>query len=344
MIIDKTEVGEGHPTFIIAEIAQAHDGSLGTAHAYIDAIAKTGVDAIKFQTHIASAESTLDEKFRINCFPQDATRYDYWKRMEFSAEEWAGLAEHAKDRGLIFLSTPFSIEAADLLNKLNVPAWKIGSGELSNYLLLEYLMATKKPLLLSTGMSSWPEIDDVVGFISKGAVDFALLQCSSSYPCPVEQLGLNVLNELAAKYGCPVGLSDHSGLIFPGIAAAVIGANIVEVHAVFSRDCFGPDVTSSLTISELSKLVEGIHYINAAIKNPVDKNIQANKLQIMRKMFNKSIYVKNPIKAGHILETKDLIMKKPGNGILGSRLYEVVGKRVLCNYAEGEMLRSVDLK
>jgi N-acetylneuraminate synthase len=344
MIIDGIEIGEGHPTFIIAEIAQAHDGSLGTAHAYIDAVARTGVDAIKFQTHIASAESTIDEKFRINCFPQDATRYDYWERMEFSAEEWAGLAEHSKDKGLIFLSTPFSIEAADLLNKLNVPAWKIGSGEISNYLLLEYLMATRKPMILSTGMSSWSEIDDVVDFISKGSVDFALLQCSSVYPCPVEQLGLNVLKELAAKYRCPVGLSDHSGLIFPGIAAAVIGANIVEVHAVFSRDCFGPDVTSSLTIPELSKLVEGIHYINAAIKNPVDKNIQANKFQEMRNMFNKSIYIKNSIKAGHILDTRDLIMKKPGNGILGSRLYEVVGKQVLCDYAEGEMLRSVDLK
>src|SRR6185312_6966331 len=147
--IDDREVGEGRPCYLIAEVAQAHDGSIGMAHAFIDAAADAGVDAIKFQTHIADAESTLDEKFRIKMSGQDQTRYDYWKRMEFSAEEWAGLSQHARERGLTFLSSVFSVPALQLLDRLGVPAWKFGSGEIVTSDLLDAAIATGKPLLIS---------------------------------------------------------------------------------------------------------------------------------------------------------------------------------------------------
>src|SRR5215467_9214956 len=138
---------------IVAEVAQAHDGSLGTAHAFIDACARAGADAIKFQTHIAAAESSPGEPWRIKFSRQDASRYDYWKRMEFTEEQWAGLALHAKERGLIFLSSPFSSEAMDLLDRLGMEAWKVGSGEIGNTPLIQRMAKTGKPVLLSSVMS-----------------------------------------------------------------------------------------------------------------------------------------------------------------------------------------------
>ena len=170
-------LGPGYPCLIIAEIAQAHDGSLGMAHAYIDAAAKAGADAIKFQTHIAEAESTISEPWRVKFSYQDDTRYDYWKRMEFSQEQWAGLAKHANDKGLIFLSSPFSNEAVDLLLQIDTPAWKIASGEVNNSSLFTRILNTKLPILISSGMSSLSELDEVVNLTNSAGVPFALLQC-----------------------------------------------------------------------------------------------------------------------------------------------------------------------
>src|SRR5437763_1720168 len=144
---------------IIGEVGQAHNGSLGMAHAFIDAIANAGADAVKFQTHIASAESTAAEPWRIRFSPQDSTRYEYWKRMEFSEEQWLGLKKHADERGLLFLSSPFSVEAVQLLQRVGVPAWKVASGEISNVPLFEALARTELPVLMSTGMSDLSEID-----------------------------------------------------------------------------------------------------------------------------------------------------------------------------------------
>ena len=147
------------PCFIIGEIAQAHDGSLGTAHAYIDAVAATGADAVKFQTHIASEESSALDTWRVKFSRQDATRYDYWKRMEFTAEQWAGLKQHAEEKGLVFLSSPFSLAAIDLLERLGMAAWKVASGEVTNRLFLDAMIATKKPVLVSSGMSYLAELE-----------------------------------------------------------------------------------------------------------------------------------------------------------------------------------------
>ena len=153
IVISGREIGLGRPAFIIAEVAQAHDGSLGAAHAFIDVAADAGVDAIKFQTHIAAAESTLDEPFRVRFSAQDQTRYAYWRRMEFAPEQWQGLADHARDRDLVFLSSAFSLEAVRMLAGIGMPAWKVGSGEIASSSLLEAMCETGAPILLSTGMS-----------------------------------------------------------------------------------------------------------------------------------------------------------------------------------------------
>ena len=148
-------MGRGHPCLLVAEIGQAHDGQLTLAHEYIDRVADTGADAVKFQTHIAEAESTAQEPWRVS-FAKDASRYDYWKRMEFTQAEWTGLFEHAADVGLIFLSSPFSLEAVDLLESVGVPAWKTGAGEIATLPLLEHMAHTGKPVCCPPGCPPEP--------------------------------------------------------------------------------------------------------------------------------------------------------------------------------------------
>jgi N-acetylneuraminate synthase len=329
---------------IVGEVAQTHDGSLGTAHAYIDAIAGAGAGAVKFQTHIAEFESTPGEPWRIEFSRQDATRYDYWKRMEFTEAQWRGLADHALERGLVFLSSPFSHEAVDMLERVGVPAWKVGAGEISNLPMIEKMSRTGKPVILSTGMSGWDELDAAVDCVRSNGAEPAVLQCTTAYPCPPEKLGLNVIAELRDRYRCVGGLSDHSGTIYAGLAAATLGAQIIEVHVAFSRECFGPDVIASITTQELKQLVEGVRFIERALANPVDKEAMAVDLVELRRVFGKSITAARDLQAGHVIAAGDLAFKKPGTGIPAARASEVTGRRLKRAVAAGSMLTEEDFE
>ena len=338
---------EGRPAWarclVIGEVAQAHDGSLGMAHAFIDAIAEAGADAIKFQTHIAEAESTPEEPWRVKFSRQDVRRYDYWRRMEFTEAQWEGLRAHAEERSLLFLSSPFSVEAIDLLERVGVAAWKIASGEVSNPVLFDRLLATDRPVIVSTGMSDFAEIDTVVERVTAHGRPLALLQCTSAYPCPPEQIGLNVLGELRTRYGCGVGLSDHSGTIYPGLAAAALGADVVEVHVAFSREMFGPDVVASVTTAELRQLVEGIRFIEQSLAHPVDKDAVAAAMAPMRRLFTKSIVTRTDLEAGTVLRREHLTVKKPGTGLPAERLGEVLGHRLRHDLAANTLLQETHL-
>lgn len=317
-----------HPerSLVVAEVAQAHDGSLGLAHAHIDAIADAGADVVKFQTHIAAAESTPSEPFRIPCFPQDGSRYEYWQRMEFSEEQWRGLAAHATERGLVFLSSPFSLEAVDLLVRIGVPGWKIASGEITNDRLLRAVAATGRPVVLSSGMSTLAELDAAVTLLRENGNAVGVLQCTSAYPCPPERVGLNVLELLRARFRCPVGLSDHSGTIWPGLAAFFSGGRILEVHVTLSREMFGPDVASSITTEELRQLVEGLRFCERMATHPVDKDEMARSLEEMRSTFTRSLVAARDLPAGTVLAVGDLDCRKPGTGIPEARMGDVVGR------------------
>lgn len=321
-------VGPGQRCLIVAEVAQAHDGSLGAAHAFIDAIAAAGADAVKFQTHIASAESTPEEPWRIKFSLQDATRYDYWKRMEFTESQWVGLKNHTEERGLLFLSSPFSFEAVDLLKRVGVAAWKIPSGETSNWPMLDRMIATGLPILLSTGMSSLNEIDDAVKRIGQKKIPLVVFQCTTAYPCPADKVGLNLISVFRERYGCSVGLSDHSGTIYPGLAAATLGIQMLEIHVTFSREMFGPDVPASVTTGDLRQLVEGVRFIEKMMCNPVDKEDMARDLEDLRSMFTKSVVARKDLPAGTVLQLEDLTLKKPGTGIPAARLSEIIGRRL----------------
>jgi N,N'-diacetyllegionaminate synthase len=337
------DIGNAGRCFVVGEIAQAHDGSLGMAHAYIDAIAAAGADAVKFQTHIAEAESSPAEPWRVRFSPQDASRFDYWKRMEFREDQWLGLKEHADRKGLVFLSSPFSDVAVDLLERVGMPAWKIASGEINNQLLLERVAATGKPVLLSSGMSGFAEIERVTRWLQTQSVPVAVMQCSSSYPTPPEKVGLNLLGEYRSRFSCPVGLSDHSGTIFAGLAAATLGADLLEIHVTMSREMFGPDVIASVTTSELAQMVQGIRFIERAHAAPLDKDAVAPEYEGLRQIFTKSLHVVRDLPAGSRLQREHLIAKKPGNGIAADKVDTIVGRTLLNDVKKGAMLKLEDL-
>lgn len=329
---------------IIAEVAQAHDGSLGMAHAFIDSAAAAGADAVKFQTHIAAAESTAGEPWRVKFSKQDATRYDYWKRMEFAPEQWAGLKAHAEDKGLVFLSSPFSTEAVELLRRLDVSAWKVASGELTNLPMLAEMGKDKRPIMLSSGMSPFAEIDAAVQVVRQAGSAFSIFQCTTQYPSPPEKIGLNVLAELRERYGCAVGLSDHSGTIFPGLAAAAAHSiEVLEVHLTLSRDMFGPDVVASVTPAELKQLVDGVRFVERMHAAPADKTAVGDDVAAMRKLFFKSVVAARDLTPGTMLTLADLALKKPGTGIPAADVGTLVGRQINRAIARDEQIALKDL-
>jgi N,N'-diacetyllegionaminate synthase len=338
---DATTLQHGR-CLIIAEVGLAHDGSLGLAHAFIDEAARGGADAVKFQTHIATAESTPAEPFRVTFSRQDATRYDYWKRMEFTEAQWRGLAEHAAERGLMFLSSPFSVEAVELLTRIGMPMWKIASGEVGNRLLLDAVIATGRPVLLSSGMSDLAEVDAAVARVKSAGLPLGVMQCTTAYPCPPERVGLNMLSVYRQRYGCFVGLSDHSGTVFPGIAAAAHGSDLLEVHVTMSRGMFGPDVPASVTFEELRQLVDGVRFVETMNANPIDKDAVAAGMAPLRAIFTRSLVARQPLAAGTVIGEAHLAVKKPGTGLSPDRLPELVGRTLRRALAADELIREDD--
>jgi len=285
--------GWNHRTIISAEIGNSHDGSLGNCYALAEAIANAGADAIKMQCHIGAIESSGAEQFpdRFQFHPQDATRRDYWKRMEFSRLQWTDLADFVHCYGKQLIVSPFCIPALDRIADL--ADWiKIASGQLDWDELLDAIGKSGKPTVVSTGMAGqqdwvktsqgWrqksdaarSEIDRAINdhLRPKRREDCIVLQCTTAYPCPLKWIGLNKVYEFSRQQFVLGGLSDHSGVIWPGIAAAVLGAHMVEVHVCWDKRQFGADASSSLTIDELRQLVEGVRAIEEMRRHPVNKN------------------------------------------------------------------------
>ena len=329
---------------IIVEIGQAHDGSLGMAHAYIDAVAKTGCNAIKFQTHIAEAESCLYEPFRVKFSKQDTSRFAYWKRMEFSLEQWKDLKEHCDEVGIEFMSSPFSNAAVDLLEEVGIKRYKVGSGEVNNFVLLEKIAKTGKPIIISSGMSSIDELDKTVDFLKERNVVYSILQCTTSYPTAPQQYGMNVIQEFKERYQVPIGFSDHSSSMEACIAAATLGAEILEFHVVFDREMFGPDAKSSLTMQETTQLVKSVNNIAVALQNPIDKRDNSNYSEL-KSIFEKSLAVNRNLPKGHCITFEDLETKKPkGYGIPANEYESILGKKLTSNIKQWNFLNYSDFK
>ena len=329
--------------YIIGEIGQAHEGSFGMAHSYIDALAESGVDAVKFQMHIAEAESSKNEVFRVPFPYSTETRMEYWKRMEFTVEQWISLKKHCVDRNLDFLATPSCIQAVELLEKLDVSRYKVGSGDTFNLLLLERIAQTGKEIIVSTGMSSQEELDITCQFLNKRDVRFSLLQCTSSYPTQASQWGLNQVAKLRRRYNVPTGFSDHSGDIYACLAAATLGAEILEFHVTFDRRSYGPDSASSLTIDQVKMLTTGVRQIAIALQNPMERTV-VTEFQAVKNIFEKSLAINKDLPAGHVLTLQDLESKKPKGMGTPVHLYEqILGKRLSRDMKKWAFLNETDI-
>jgi N,N'-diacetyllegionaminate synthase len=313
-----------HKCYTIAEVGQGHEGSLGLAHSYIEAISKTGTDAVKFQMHIAESESSIFENFRVNFSYEDKTRFDYWKRMEFTIEQWDGLKRHSEEVGLDFICSPFSMMAVDILEKMNLKSYKIGSGEAHNKLLLERVAKTGKPIFLSNGLSNDHDLLNAISWINPFNSNLSLFQCTTKYPTSPEDWGLNKINILKEKFGLPVGYSDHSGDIFSCLAACTLGAEYLEFHVVFDKQMFGPDSTSSLTFNQTNDLIKGV---NAIVKSKNSQTVQNIMETELKNLFGKSLCVNKDMDKGQKISINDLETKKPfGKGIDTIQFSKIIGK------------------
>jgi N-acetylneuraminate synthase len=306
--------------FVVAEAGMNHDGSLGNAIRMAEVASQCGADAVKFQLHDAPAETTRDAPSPP--YFRHETRWEYFQRTAFSDEEWARLKEACERAGIEFVCSVFSTEAVERLERLGVGRYKIGSGEVTNLELVRRVAQTGKPVLLTSGMSSWDELDAAV---EAAGEDVTVMQCTSEYPTPPEHVGLNVLAELRERYGKPVGFSDHSLGNFAAFAAVTLGAVVVEKHFTLSNDAYGPDASLAMEPDELEDLVEGIRSIETMLENPVDKN-DLDGLREMKLVFEKSVVSTREIPAGAEISREMLAAKKPGTGIPARRLPEVLGR------------------
>jgi sialic acid synthase SpsE len=327
-------IGEGFPALIIAEIGNNHDGKYGQAKKLIREAGKTGCDVVKFQTHIAF-EEMIDDGTVPAHFKEP--RYKFVTRMQLTAAEHRALKKYAESLGLIFLSSPFSEKAADLLTDIGVSAFKIASGEVTNIPFLRYLARKRKPMLLSTGMSTIKEIDRAVDEILKYNSNLVLMQCTSKYPCPYEDAGLDMIPQLKKRYGLPVGFSDHTPTIYTSVASIALGSCAVEKHFTIDKTLYGPDHKASLIGEEMRSLVEGVRSVEKAMK-PFDKDSLAG-LQSVRDTFQKSIVAKRDIPANTRITVAMLSQKKPGTGIPAFCLDSLIGKRTRSAVQSNTLLR-----
>lgn len=324
---------------IIAEIGSVHDGSFGNACRLIEAAASCGADTVKFQTHLAEAE-TLPDAPSPSYFKGES-RVEYFRRTAFTLAQWRSLSQHAAACGLEFLSSPFSLEAVDLLEEIGISAYKIPSGEVSNLPLLERIVQTGKPVLLSSGMSDWRELDLAVETLKPGG-PLTILQCSSVYPCPPEKVGLNVMVEMARRYRLPVGFSDHTiGLAAP-IAAAAMGASVIEKHFTFSRLMYGSDACHSMEPPEFKIMAQALCEVWTMLQHPVDKGNCSGYAQ-MKVVFEKSIVTACALPAGTVIQRHHLAFKKPGDGIPAAEYQRIIGRKTAVELPANHKLRKEDL-
>jgi N-acetylneuraminate synthase len=310
---------------LVAEVGSVHDGSFGNALRLIDTAAWAGATTVKFQTHLAAHETVRDAP--TPSYFSAEPRYEYFERTGFSPAQWARLRDHAEDSGLAFMSSPFSIEAVKLLEDIGVSTYKVASGEVSNVPMLEALADTGKPIYVSSGMSSWDELDLAVRTLSTGTSSLVLLQCTSAYPCPPERVGLNVLSQMRQRYGKPVGLSDHTLGIAAPVAAAALGATVIEKHMTFSRRMYGSDAPLASEPEEWRAMAEAVSQVATMLAHPVDKDA-VNEVRDMKTVFEKSVVAAVRIARGTVLQRQHLAFKKPGTGIPARSYAQVIGRRV----------------
>jgi N,N'-diacetyllegionaminate synthase len=326
---------------VIAEIGSVHDGSFGNAKKAIELASYCGADAVKFQTHLAEAESRSDAPRP--AYFQDESRIDYFRRTGFSEEQWLELRKLSEKLNLQFISSPFALEAVDLLESIGIHAYKIASGEVTNIPLLERVAQKGRSVYLSSGMSSWSELDAAVSILTD-VEELTVMQCSSIYPCPDERVGLNVLAQIKERYPrAKVGYSDHTLGLYAPVAATALGATVIEKHLTFSRMMYGSDAPHSLEPKEFKQMVEMIRGTERIMAHPVDKD-DGESFREMKTTFQKSIVAAEDIPSGAVIEKRHLAYKKPDRGLPASQYKDVIGKRLKHHKTKDEYIMKEDIE
>lgn len=329
------------PIFIIAEAGVNHNGSLEMALRLIDAAREAGADAVKFQTFRAenlATSSAHKAAYQERTTSSSESQFQMLKRLELDADAHKKLIEHCCQVGIQFLSSPFDIESADLLEELSLPVYKIPSGEVTNVPYVRHIGAKGKPVILSTGMCTLGEVEDAVNVLrDSGANDITLLHCVTEYPAPFDEINLRAIHTMQTAFGLPVGYSDHTPGIEIPIAAAALGAVVIEKHFTLDRNLPGPDHAASLEPAELKQMIDAIRHVEAALgsgmKAPAKCEIP--NMSVARK----SVVAARSLTAGHKLQADDLAIKRPGNGIQPRQLGDLAGRTLGCDVQKDELLR-----
>lgn len=324
---------------IIAEAGVNHNGSLETALRLVDAAVSSGADCVKFQTF--RSEKLASRMAKKAVYQEKTTgngsQVDMLKKLELTEGDHIKIKEHCDRKGICFLSTPFDFESIEFLDSIGMPFWKIPSGEVTDLPYLEILAKTGKPVVMSTGMCEMEEIRAAIRILEEnGTKDIRLLHCNTEYPTPYEDVNLKAMISLRETFGFEVGYSDHTRGIEVSIAAAALGATIIEKHFTLDRSMDGPDHRASLEPDELNSLVNGIRHIESALGNGEKKPSPSEKNNIA--IARRSIVASRDIREGEVFSEDNITVKRPGTGISPMRWYEVIGKKAGRDYMEDEQI------
>jgi N,N'-diacetyllegionaminate synthase len=338
--IENRYVGEGCPCFLIAEAGVNHNGKLSIAKKLVDVAVSAGADAVKFQT--AKAEDVVVDgvqiaDYAIKNIGKNITQLAMIKKLVLPYEDFIILKEYCTKKGIIFLSTPHSIDAIDFLDDL-VPAFKIGSGDITNIPALKHAARKGKPIILGTGMSTMLEIKNAIAAVkSEKNNQIVVLHCTTNYPCPLDEVNLRAMITMQKELGCFVGYSDHTLGVTVPVMAVSLGAVVIEKHFTLNRNLSGPDHKASLTPDELKTMVQEIRNVETALGSS-DKKPTTSEKKIM-KLVRKSIVAKGDVEKGIIL-TKDMLsIKRPGTGLPPTELEKIIGKKTKRCIAQDEIFQ-----
>ncbi len=335
------EVGPGRPPLIIAELGINHNGDPALARAMVDAAARAGAEIIKHQTHIPECEMAEDAK---SIQPDNADRsiYDVIASCHLDETQEAELKTYVESRGLIFISTPFSLEAVDRLERFDVPAWKIGSGECNNLPMIRRILETGKPIIMSTGMNDLTAIGRSAALIEASRTPYALLHCTNVYPTPYDQVRLACIGELQQAFPrALVGLSDHTGEIYTSIAAIALGADIIELHFTDHKQRQGPDISASVDEQQLRELIRIAPLIQSSV--PGHKGMVAAEESVAHFAFA-SVVARHAIAAGTCITADMLTVRRPGTGIPAACIDAVPGRYAAVDIAAAHVIQEVMLR
>lgn len=327
-------------TLIIAEAGVNHNGSYDLALKLIRAARDAGADIVKFQTFVSEnlvLKSASKAEYQVSTTGSAESQLDMIKKLELPFDSFIKLSEACEREGIRFLSTPFDLDSIDFLDTLNMPFWKVPSGEVTNYPYLVSIAKTKRPVVMSTGMCELDEIARAVELLKRhGTSDISLLHCNTEYPTPFEDVNLRAMHDLSARFKLRVGYSDHTRGISVPIAAAALGAEIIEKHFTLSRDMEGPDHKASLEPDELAAMVRGIRNVELALGSGQKAVTQSERKNIP--MARKSIVAGTAIRKGDLLSDENLTTKRPGSGLNPMLWPSVVGTRAVKDFAEDELI------